>query len=176
MERLGRLLRVSLAHGSHPLVSLVDELTFLDDYLAIESVRFEGRITVSVNADDDTLDVMIPSFLLQPLVENAIRHGVVPRLSGGHVEVTAARNKTTLHLRVRDNGIGLCPGWEFERNAGIGLKNVALRLEQIYGVADLVRVTVVPSGGVDVQLDLPLTPRQADIGGIYADAPGSVSA
>jgi two-component system, LytTR family, sensor kinase len=158
MERLGDLLRASLTLGSRPLVALADELTFLDDYLAIESARFEGRVTVSVNADDDALDVMVPSFLLQPLVENAIRHGVARRVSGGHVEVTAVRKESTLHLRVRDNGVGLCPGWEFERNAGIGLRNIASRLEHLYGGADPLRLTPIASGGVDVQVDLPLTP------------------
>jgi two-component system LytT family sensor kinase len=75
MGQLGDLLRAALTHASRPLVTLGEELTFLDDYLAIESARFEGRITVSVRADDDLLNTMVPSFLLQPLVENAIRHG-----------------------------------------------------------------------------------------------------
>ena len=114
MEQLGNLLRASLAHASRPLVTLADELTFLDNYLAIESARFEGRITISVHADDDLLCVNVPSFLLQPLVENAIRHGVAPRLSGGHVDVTATRVDSVLKLRVRDDGVGLCPGWEFD--------------------------------------------------------------
>jgi two-component system, LytTR family, sensor kinase len=121
MERLGDLLRASLTLGSRPMVTLAAELTFLDDYLAIESARFEGRITVSVNVEDDAVNDMVPSLLLQPLVENAIRHGVVARVSGGHVEVMAARNGSRLQLRVRDNGVGLPPGWEFERNAGVGL-------------------------------------------------------
>jgi two-component system, LytTR family, sensor kinase len=156
MERLGDLLRASLRLGSRSMVTLAAELTFLDDYLAIESARFEGRVTVSVNADDDALNIMVPSFLLQPLVENAIRHGVIPRVSGGHVEVRAARNGSQLHLRVRDNGVGLCPGWEFERNARIGLRNVALRLQHLYGMPHLLRVTRVESGGVEVQVDIPL--------------------
>ena len=78
MAQLGDLLRASLRHASQPLVTLGEELTFLDDYLAIESARFEGRMHVSVRADDDLLPMMVPSFLLQPLVENAIRHGVGP--------------------------------------------------------------------------------------------------
>lgn len=160
MERLGDLLRTSLALGSRPLVTLAEELTFLDDYLSIESARFEGRVTVSVNAGDDTLNVMIPSLLLQPLVENAIRHGVIPRASGGHVDVTAARNRSMLHLRVRDDGVGLSAGWNFERNAGIGLRNVASRLEHLYGTADLLRIMPIASGGVDVHVDLPLAPSR----------------
>lgn len=161
MEQLGNLLRVSLTHASQPLVTLADELSFLDNYLAIESARFEERITISVQADDDLLCLMVPSFLLQPLVENAIRHGVAPRLSGGHLDVIATRDQSVLNLRVRDNGVGLCPGWEFERDAGIGLRNVASRIEHLYGRADLLRIAPMASGGVEVQLSLPLNPSTA---------------
>ena len=112
MAQLGDLLRASLTHAAQPLVTLGEELTFLDDYLAIESARFEGRMHVSVRADDDLLPVMVPSFLLQPLVENAIRHGVGPRLSGGRVEVTATGAPSALSLRVRDDGVGLPPDWQ----------------------------------------------------------------
>jgi hypothetical protein len=156
MEQLGDLLRASLTHAARPLVTLGEELTFLDDYVAIESARFEGRITVTVHADDELLDAMVPSFLVQPLVENAIRHGVAPRLSGGHVQVTATRDGSILKLRVRDNGVGLTSGWHFERNAGVGLGNVASRLEHLYGDRSLLRVVPITSGGVEVQLDLPL--------------------
>jgi two-component system, LytTR family, sensor kinase len=156
MGQLGDLLRASLTHASQPLVTLGEELTFLDDYLAIESARFEGRIAVSVHVDDDLLDMMVPSFLLQPLVENAIRHGVAPRLSGGRVEVTAARDGSMLKLRVRDDGVGLTPDWELHLNAGVGLGNVTSRLEHLYGRRDLMRIVPVASGGVEVQLDLPL--------------------
>jgi signal transduction histidine kinase len=156
MGQLGDLLRASLTHASQPLVTLGEELTFLDDYLAIESARFEGRITASVHAEDDLLDVLVPGFLLQPLVENAIRHGVAPRLSGGHVEVTATRDESMLKLRVRDNGVGLRPGWRFDRGAGVGLGNVAARLEHSYGARDLLWIGADPSGGVEVRIDLPL--------------------
>lgn len=155
MGRLGDLLRASLTHASRPLVTLGEELTLLDDYLAIESARFEGRITVSVHADDDLLDAMVPGFLLQPLVENAIRHGVAPRVSGGHVDVTATRDGSVLKLRVRDNGVGLIPGWQFHQHAGVGLGNVDSRLEHLYGQQHLLRMVPVAPSGVEVQLDLP---------------------
>lgn len=156
MGQLGDLLRASLTHAARPLVTLGEELTFLDDYLAIESARFEGRITVSVHAPDDLLEVPVPSFLLQPLVENAIRHGVAPRLSGGHVDVSAAQNGSVLKVRVRDDGIGVRGDWEFQRHAGIGLRNVASRLEQVYGRPGLLRASPVASGGFEVQVDVPL--------------------
>jgi two-component system LytT family sensor kinase len=163
MGQLGDLLRASLTHASQPLVSLGEELTFLDDYLAIESARFEERITVSVHADDDLMGAVVPSFLLQPLVENAIRHGVAPRISGGCVEVTATRDGTILRLRVRDNGVGLPPGWEFSEHAGVGLRNVASRLEHLYHRPDLFRIVSIASGGVEVELDLPLRLSSAAI-------------
>jgi LytS/YehU family sensor histidine kinase len=156
MGQLGDLLRASLTHASRPLVSLGEELTFLDDYLAIESARFEGRINVSVHVDDGLLDVMVPSFLLQPLVENALRHGVAPRLSGGCVEGNATRDGSVLKLRVRDNGVGLPPDWQFHQDAGVGLVNVASRLEHLYGRSDPLRIGSIASGGVEVLLDLPL--------------------
>jgi signal transduction histidine kinase len=166
MEQLGRLLRVSLRHASTPLVTLAEELTFLDDYLAIESVRFEGRITVAVRADDDVLEALTPGFLLQPLVENAIRHGVGPRLSGGHVSVTAARDGHRLRLRVCDNGLGLSPDWSQRRDVGVGLRNTAARLEQLYPHDHLFRVHADPEGGVDVRIDVPWqsSPAVAPVG------------
>jgi two-component system LytT family sensor kinase len=160
MEQLGTLLRATLTHASEPLVTLGEELTFLDDYLAIESARFEGRIAVSVQADDDLLDLKVPGFVLQPIVDNAIRHGVAPRVSGGRVEVTATRNGPMLSLRVRDDGVGLPAGWKIpEKNGHVGLRNVAARLEHLYGRTDLLRITPVATGGVDVQIDIPVETR-----------------
>jgi two-component system, LytTR family, sensor kinase len=158
MAQLGDLLRASLRHTSQPLVTLGEELTFLDDFLAIESARFEGRLNVSVHADDELLPRMVPAFLLQPIVENAIRHGVGTRLSGGHVEVSITAKGRALSIHVRDDGVGLPPDWSFDRDAGVGLRNVADRLEQMYGTSSLLRITAVATGGVDAQIDLPEPP------------------
>jgi two-component system LytT family sensor kinase len=158
MAQLGDLLRASLRHTAQPLVTLGEELTFLDDFLAIESARFEGRLHVSVQAEDEVLAVRVPSFLLQPLAENAIRHGVGPRLSGGRVDITATGTAATLSVRVRDDGVGLPPEWNFERDAGVGLRNVAARLEHIYGRPGLLRVVPQAAGGVEVQIDVPREP------------------
>ena len=155
MAQLGDLLRASLRHTAQPLTTLGEELTFLDDFLAIESARFEGRLKVSVSAEDDLLARMVPAFLLQPLVENAIRHGVGTRRSGGQVEVSVTRDGAGLQIRVRDDGVGLPPGWRFERDAGVGLKNVAARLEHLYGRPGLITLVPRASGGLEVQIDLP---------------------
>ena len=161
MEQLGDLLRASLTHTAQPLVTLGEELTFLDDYLAIESARFEGRIQVSVDVDDHLIDRRVPSFLFQPLVENAIRHGVAPRLSGGRIEVSASQEGPMLALRVRDNGLGLPPGWSFDHHAGIGLRNLAARLDALYRRSDLVRITPIESGGVEVVVQIPASQPQS---------------
>jgi LytS/YehU family sensor histidine kinase len=140
------------------LVTLGEELTFLDDYLGIESARFEDRITVDVIADENAADVRVPSFLLQPLVENAIRHGIAPRASGGRIEVSASREGGNLILRVRDDGVGLPVDWDIERCAGVGLSNLRGRLATFYGQDDLLRVRAIASGGVDVQVTIPVAP------------------
>jgi two-component system, LytTR family, sensor kinase len=158
MAQLGDLLRASLRHTAHPLVTLGEELTFLDDFIAIESARFEGRLEICVRADDDLLGVMVPGFLLQPLVENAIRHGVGTRLSGGRVEIAVTGDPAALRISVRDNGVGLRSDWNFDRHAGVGLRNIAARLEHLYGRADLMRLVPLPTGGLDVQIDLPGRP------------------
>ncbi len=158
MDQLGQLLRVSLRHAAAPLVTLAEELTFLDDYLAIESVRFEGRIRISVQADDASLDALVPGFLLQPLVENAIRHGVGPRLSGGRVDVTAVRAGAYLKLTVTDDGLGLPADLDARREAGVGLRNTAARLEQLYPKDHLFRIEARAEGGVRIHLDLPWRP------------------
>ena len=156
MAQLGDLLRASLRHAARPRVTLAEELTFLDDFLSIESARFEGRLRVSVDADDDVFSLMVPSFLLQPLVENALRHGVAPRLAGGRIDVTATRNGSALRISVKDDGLGLPPDWTFEHNAGIGLRNVAARLQHLYGANARLRIVPVAAGGVEVTVDLPV--------------------
>jgi two-component system LytT family sensor kinase len=160
MAQLGDLLRASLRHTTQPLVALGEELTFLDDFLAIESARFEGRIRVSVRADEGLLQARVPGFLLQPLVENAIRHGVGPRLAGGTVDVTVTGTPAALSVRVRDDGVGLPPGWTFARNAGVGLRNVDARLTHLYGRPRLLTLVPIASGGVEVRIDLPGAPRE----------------
>jgi two-component system, LytTR family, sensor kinase len=159
MGQLGSLLRASLGHVTRPLVTLGEELTFLDDYLGIESARFEGRIVVTVDADDDILDRPVPGFLLQPIVENAIRHGVSPQPSGGRVDVTARKDGAAMVLQVVDDGVGLPGDWTIGTHAGVGLKNVASRLEHLYRRTDLLTVQPRASSGVQVTITIP--PQEA---------------
>jgi signal transduction histidine kinase len=166
MAQLGELLRASLDHAARPEVTLAEELAFLESYLGIERARFEDRLTVSVQADDEALGALMPAFLLQPLVENAIKHGIVRRTASGRVDVDARREGDRLLLRVRDDGVGLPGGWSLERNAGVGLRNAAERLERLYPDAHRLQVAAAPEGGVVVEVELPFRvgPRGARVG------------
>ena len=157
MAQLGDLLRASLRHTAQPLVTLGEELTFLDDFLAIESARFEGACRCRSTQTTICCRAWCRAFLLQPLVENAIRHGVGTRLSGGRVDDHRDRHAgRARRVRVRDDGVGLPAEWSFERDAGVGLRNVAARLEHIYGRPGPPEGrSGLPTGGVEVQIDVP---------------------
>ncbi len=160
MAQLGGLLRASLDHAARPEVTLREELTFLDAYLDIERARFEDRLIVTVAIDDEAADARVPAFLLQPLVENAIKHGITQRAASGcvDVEVRVAGDGDAgrrLRLRVRDDGVGLPPGWRIDSHRGVGLRNVAARLEALYPSRHRFQVGPGAGGGVLVEIDLP---------------------
>jgi sensor histidine kinase YesM len=171
MSQLGELLRASLDHASRPEVTLAEELAFLESYLGIERARFEDRLTVTVQADDAALGALMPAFLLQPLVENAIKHGIVRRAARGSVRVSAWIDGDTLALRVVDDGVGLPEGWRMDRDAGVGLRNAAERLERLHPGAHRFHVANAPGGGVLVDVRIPFRagPREEPV----ADRPGS---
>jgi two-component system LytT family sensor kinase len=133
LEELGDLLRLTLTHGEDPEIRLAEEIAFVKRYLYFQKERFEERLTVKVEVDNDTLDALVPTFILQPLVENAIHHGIAPQTGGGLVEVLAWREDGRLHLRVQDDGPGLPPGCDQDTSAGIGISNTRERLRRIYG-------------------------------------------
>ncbi|MEX0594987.1 MAG: ATP-binding protein, partial [Candidatus Paceibacterota bacterium] len=110
-------------------VLLVDELEFTNAYLEIEKTRFSDRLIVESHVDPDTLEVMVPSFLLQPLVENAIRHGIAKKATAGTIKITSSMEGERLMLSVEDSGPGLTEG---EVSTGIGLSNIEERLNHLY--------------------------------------------
>ena len=132
-ERLAECFRYALAKHSRALSTLDEELKFARQYLEIEQVRFGDRLRVQLSRGDAMGDEAIPSLLLQPLLENAIRHGLAPVREGGCVSVQAHREGERLHLRIEDDGVGLRPG--FADHAGIGLRNVQERLRTLYAQA-----------------------------------------
>ena len=153
--QLGELLRLSLSSDQYQEVSLQKELEFLDKYLAIEKIRFQDRLTVVMNIESDTLEAQIPNLILQPLVENSIRHGIADQRGPGKVEIDAARENGMLLVRVRDNGKGL-PENATGVAEGIGLKNTRARLEHLYGSHYRFELHQTPeSSGLEVTLAIP---------------------
>jgi two-component system LytT family sensor kinase len=132
-ERLAECFRYALATHSREFSTLDQELTFARHYLDIEQVRFGERLRVQLSRGNAVGNEAIPSLLLQPLLENAIRHGLAPVREGGGLTVTAHREGERLRLTVEDDGVGLIPG--FAHRTGIGLRNVQDRLHTLYGPA-----------------------------------------
>jgi hypothetical protein len=135
IARLGDLLRHSFEGGEEPEVTLRRELTLLDLYVDIVKVRFQGRLTVDIRVDDAVLDALVPTFILQPLVENAVKHGVERRTEGGRVTVEALRDGDALVLRVINDAPGeasIVVASPTSRR-GVGIRNTRARLEQLYG-------------------------------------------
>lgn len=133
-ERLAQCFRYALAKHSRNLSTLNEELDFARHYLEIEQVRFGDRLRVQLSRGDATGEEAIPSLLLQPLLENAIRHGLAPVREGGCVSVNAHREGARLHLRIEDDGVGLSAGFA-SRSSGVGLRNVQERLRTLYSQA-----------------------------------------
>ena len=129
LTRLGVLLRSSFTETDRERVPLRRELELLESYVDIMRARFRGRLTFELDIDPSTLDALVPRFMLQPLVENAIKHGVEPREEGGRVTVTARREGDSLDLEVRDNGDGLVG----TIREGTGVRNTRERLLHLYG-------------------------------------------
>ena len=135
ISRLSDLLRLTFDRSGAPRVPLQEELEFLQKYLEIEQTRFQDRLTVQYEIEPDTLDAEVPRLILQPLVENAIKHGVSPRTGLGTVAIAARRDGDTLWLEVRDNGVGLSGTARTQLRSGVGLANTRDRLECLYGEA-----------------------------------------
>jgi signal transduction histidine kinase len=156
LEQLGDLLRMSLEHAEEQEIPLEREVAFVDHYVQLQLVRFADRLEVHVDVAPDVLGAAVPTFILQPLVENAIRHGVSKLTGQGRIEVAAWRDGERLRLRVRDNGPGLPPGWDPDRDVGIGLANTRERLLHLYGASDhALSVGADDDGGVRAEISLP---------------------
>lgn len=157
--KLSELLRISLDQTRTDQIPLQQELDFLEAYLSIERTRFEERLTTRIDADGVSRAALVPTFLLQPLVENAVRHGIAPRAAGGSLNITARRIGDALALTVEDNGAGLAADYLERRARGCGLRNTESRLRAIFGEAASLKVEARPAGGVSVHITVPY--RQA---------------
>lgn len=155
LVRLGELLRITMSHPGQPLTRLSEEIAFIEKYLEIERIRFRDRLSVVFEIAPDSLDGEVPSLLLQPLVENAIRHGIEPHARPGRIRLTACRTPGCVELTVQDNGAGLPPGG-FTRE-GIGLGNTRARLNELYGERHRFELANHPAGGLVVRVIIPTT-------------------
>jgi len=154
LTQLSDLLRLSLRNTGVQEVPLSEELGFLERYLSIMRVRFGDRLVIVVDAQPDLLNALVPSLVLQPIVENAIEHGMEDRPDKGHVHVRAARDGASLQLEVSDDGPGLGAASPQHGN-GIGLANTRERLTRLYGPAGRVETSSPAGGGMTVRLTLP---------------------
>jgi sensor histidine kinase YesM len=154
IARLGDFLRLTLQNSTSQWVPLKRELDFLEAYLEIERVRFGDRLQVVFQIDPQSLDAEVPSLILQPLVENAIRHGIASHIGPGLVQLASRRRGATLLLEIRDNG----PGMPSNPPEGFGLRNTHERLRQTYGSSYSLEVRNQGERGVVVSCEFPYRP------------------
>jgi sensor histidine kinase YesM len=154
LAQLSTLLRISLDGTRTPEVTLRQEMEFLGRYLEIQKARFSDRLNVTVNLPSETMDARIPNLLLQPIVENAILHGIAQKQGPGMVQINGRIDAGLLHLEVSDDGPGFSAG-KLPRREGIGLSNTRERLAKIYGANQQLVLKSEPGRGVTVQIVLP---------------------
>ena len=182
--KLANILRV-LLKDREAFLPLSEELQFTDDYLDIEVVRFGNKLKVVKEIADDTLDIVVPGMLLQPLIENSIKHGLEPRISGGTVTLRSRiTNEGRLMVEVEDDGVGMAPERDnaspvsglVSVGTGIGVRNVRERMEVLYGNLASVEINSRPGRGTKVTLLMPILDAGAEawgpIGGPAAEAIG----
>ena len=162
IEHLGDLLRLSLDARDKQEIPLTEELAFLDHYVAIQKIRFAENLSIEIQIDPEVKYALIPSLIVQPLVENAIRHGISRRASGGTVTVTAQHRPGQLQIRVADDGVGLPTGWTPETSSGMGLSVTRERILGLYPDGNSsFSVRRRRGGGTEVDILLPLRfPRE----------------
>jgi signal transduction histidine kinase len=154
IERLGDFLRLTLDHSTTQEVTLREELEFVNCYLSIEQIRLQDRLHSRIEAEPQTLDARVPNLILQPIVENAIRHGIAPLTAPGSLEIRARQEEGALHISVRDNGPGLTAAIR-TGGTGRGLAITRARLEKLYGGAHRFELENAEGGGLVVTLEIP---------------------
>ena len=155
--RLGDFLRLTMENAGTQEVTLQEEMEFLNSYLEIERIRFRDRLTTSVEVDPGMWDVRVPNLILQPIVENAMRHAIATNTKPGRIEITAVARNGCLRIQVKDNGPGLSADQILvnQIGKGVGLSNTKARLERLYGSDHLLELANGPDGGLVVTLEVP---------------------
>jgi two-component system, LytTR family, sensor kinase len=157
IEHLGDLLRLSLESKNRQEVPLSEEIAFLEHYLAIQKIRFGDHLKIEIRVAPEVKHAFVPSLFVQPLVENAIRHGISRRSSGGSITVSAAQSGNQLEIRVLDDGVGLPPGWNLDACAGLGLSVTRERIAGLHANGQShFSVRSRSEGGTEVHILLPL--------------------
>jgi hypothetical protein len=151
---LSDFLRRVLEESGRQQVPLGEELEFVQKYLDIQKIRFAERLQLSLDIPRELLPAQVPSLILQPMVENAVKHGIAKRVQGGAIRIAASRANGTLTLRVYNDGPGLPAGWE-RTHTGIGIANVRTRLQRLYPDAFELSMRNQEPGGVEVSLSVP---------------------
>ncbi len=163
IARLGDFLRLTLKRSNDQIINFAEELEFLKCYLDIERTRFHDRLVVEVEVEPEALEVRVPNLILQPIVENAIRHGIARQTNSGRISIRAYTRQERLVMQIEDNGPGLRPNGGPTSTSGIGLSNTRARLKQFYGDDYQIEVANAAGQGVIVTLDIPAannTPNQ----------------
>lgn len=151
IARLSELLRHTIDSRATDEVPLRDELAFLRRYIEIMEIRFQGRLEVAIAVDEDVLGALVPNLILQPIVENALEHGVNRAGGEGRIEIAVRREDDDVVLTVRDNG----PGIDGAAASGVGVSNTRARLEQLYGDAAKLSLSSPADGGTHARITLP---------------------
>jgi LytS/YehU family sensor histidine kinase len=154
--RLGDFLRLTLDNAGTQVVSLKREIEFLKCYLDIERVRFGKRLTTEFEIEPTALEIQVPNLILQPLVENAIKHGISKQVKAGLIRVSAKVNNGKLRLEVADNGCGLASNGNGFPKQGLGLENIRERLQQFYGSNHSFELKQAQEGGLLAVVSIPL--------------------
>ena len=162
IEHLGDLLRISLATKDRQQISLSEEISFVEHYLAIQRIRFGEQLKVTIAIEAEVRTALLPALVIQPLVENSIRHGIAKRVSGGWVRIAAEHEGSMLHIVVEDDGVGLPSGWEQERSSGVGLSVTQERIALLHSATGSLRVTPRPEGGTRSEICIPFCTEESE--------------
>jgi two-component system LytT family sensor kinase len=160
-ERLADVFRSVLTHSQKPMITVREEIEFIQRYLEIEEARFSDHLQVSIQVDPASAEMQVPSMILQPLVENAIKHGLAPKLNPGLLKVSVGRIGDDLAMTVEDDGVGLAASpAEYrdpngKRSTGLGLSNTARRLRTVYGERAILLIESPQNNGCRVTIRIP---------------------
>jgi two-component system, LytTR family, sensor kinase len=162
LSLLSDLLRLSLDAHLPQAVPLADEIAFIDRYLELQRIRFSDRLEIQKTIEPDTLRALVPSLLLQPVVENAVLHGIAARRGPGRIDIVIRREGDELSLEVNDTGPGFKPGAIADSATnGVGLQNTRMRLHHMYGDAQSLTCSTLEAGGASVAIRIPFTAATA---------------